>query len=129
MKNDRRLREILEPEAPRLSSEAATRIAARVREATDGRRRMPALGWAMAAVPALAIAAILFLTLPQGSNVPEFSLLDENSFVAALSEWEAGGGSLNGIFETDIEWNDLELDDEDRATFLDELENFDLEII
>ena len=129
MKNDRRLREILEPEAPRLSPEAATRIAARVREAAGGRRRMPVLGWAMAAVPALALAAILFLTLPHGTSVPEFSLLDENSLVAALSEWEAGGGNLNGILETDIEWNDLELDDEDRATFLDELENFDLEII
>jgi hypothetical protein len=90
---------------------------------------MPALGWAMAAAPVLALAALLFLVLPEGPDTPDFSLVDESAFVEALGQWEASGLDLDEILDGDLEWDDLELNDEERTTFLDELENFDLEII
>lgn len=135
MNNDRKLRDLLEPEAPRLDPAAATRIEARVRDAArGGSRRMPWMGWAMAAAPALVLAALLFLSVRPGPAPVGYTLVDETSFVEALGQWDSAGLDLGEYMEEaldsdDIDWNDLELDDENRNTFLDELENFDLEII
>ena len=135
MNKDRRLRDLLEPEAPRLDPAAATRIEARVREAAgQGTRRAPWLGWAMAAAPALALATLLFLSVRPGPAPVSYTLLDEASVVEALGQWDDSELDLSEYIdsETDYDgtdWNSLELDDEDRSAFLNELENFDLEII
>jgi len=138
MTENDRLRKLLEPEAPRLSSAAASRLDARVEAALAGpaARRTPR--WAFAAAPALlALLALAWLRPWQGETLaPEaagYFVMSEEDYLRALADYQASGGSLDSVLtvEADEDASDLDFDhdnwsDEDWKLFQSELENFQL---
>ncbi len=132
MSKNRKLREILEPEAPRLRPEAAARLELRVEEALQRRDvRRPRL-LTLAAVPAIAALLLLVLWFKPwgGGEANEYRLLNEKGYLNALTEYRESGGSLDDVFEAD---NDNGTDyasenwtDDDWLSFQEALEDFQL---
>ncbi len=127
--NDRKLREILESKAPELSGEAALRIEARVRERMEAGPRRPGRSWVMALAPAMLVILALFWLLPRGGNTPEFFLVNEDQFVEYLSQMENTGGDLTEVLQLEYELDGDDWSNEQRETFINELENFSLDTI
>jgi hypothetical protein len=127
--NDRKLREILESKPPELSGEAALRIETRIRERMEAGHRRPGRAWAMAIAPAMLIILALFWLLPRGGNTPEFFLVNEDQFVEYLSQMENTGGDLTEVLQLEYELDGDDWSNEQRETFMNELENFSLDTI
>lgn len=124
-----RLRKILEPAPPRLGREAADRLDARIDQAL----RAPGKPWwrrgSLALAPALAALLVLVLLKPWagGDAEPDFFLLDEESYLSALVEYQEEGGTLDGIFDVDEENDDYNTEswsDADWSDFQAALEDF-----
>ncbi len=130
MNSNERLRKMLEPEAPRLSPEAATRLNATVDEALSRRARRRVRGWRTTLVlaPALILLVILvFWAGPfgGGESAPKHLLLSKEEFLAALD----GRDDVSGVFDEYLvaslddmdtnNWNDTDLEG-----FRRELESF-----
>ncbi len=131
MSKDKKLREILEPETPRLRPEAAARLEFQVEEAL--RRRGARQPWrmALAAAPILAALLLLLWFKPwSGVEAPQYRLLDEKGFMEALTEYREDGGTLDGIFDADDEeTTDYASDNwtnDDWQSFQEALEEFQL---
>jgi len=135
-----RLRELLEPEAPRLSAAAAARIESRVEAALAGAAPRRAPRWSLVAVPALlALLALAWLRPWQDrSAAPEaggYFVMTEDEYLQALADYQAAGGSLDTVLETeagdtassdDIDFDHSNWSDEDWRRFQQELEDFQL---
>lgn len=133
-----RLRELMEPAAPRLSDAAAARLEARVEAALTGSTRRRAPRWAFAAVPALLALLALAWLRPWQAEAPApeaagYYVMSEEDYLRALADYQASGGSLDSVLtvEADEDASDLEFDhdtwsDEDWKLFQSELENFQL---
>ncbi len=131
MSKDKRLREILEPETPRLRPEAADRLQLRVEEALQQRGTRRPWRLAMTAAPALAALLLLLWFKPwSGGEPPEYQVLDEKGYLKALTEYQASGGSLNDVFdannETSTDYASDNWTDEDWLSFQEALEDFQL---
>lgn len=132
MSDDKRWREILESEPPRLRPEAAARLDARIDEALRARTKQRARRWTLSLVPALLVLALILWMHPwRGEEqAPGFFLLDEESFLSGLAEYRDAGGELDGIFDADDEdYTDYETEhwtDEDWQSFQNALEGFQL---
>lgn len=130
MSKDKRLRETLEPETPRLRPEAADRLQLRVEEAL--RKRSTRRPWRLAlpAAPALAALLLLLWFKPwSGGETPQYRLLDEEGYLNALTEYRDEGGSLNDVFDYDEETTDYASEnwtDDDWLSFQEALEDFQL---
>lgn len=130
MNEDKRLREILEPEPPRLSPEAVGRLEARMDEALNAREAKRPARWPLALAPvAIALALLLWFRPWAGDPAtPKFLLLDEETYLSELIEYREAGGEVDEIFETDEDTN-YEHDnwtDEDWQAFQETLEGFQL---
>ncbi len=132
-----RLRKLLEPEAPRLSSAAAFRLESRVESALAGAAPRRAPRWSFVAVPALlALLALVWLRPWQGEapapTAGGYVLLSEEEYLSALAEYEASGGNLDSVLTTADSTDDAvtfdhsNWSDEDWRLFQSELENFQL---
>ncbi len=124
---DKRLREILEPEPPRLSREAADRLEARVHDAVNAREaKRPAL-WPLALAPVAIALALLFWLRPWAGDpaAPEFLVLDEETYLSELIEYRDAGGEVDEIFEADdTNYEHDNWTDEDWQAFQESLEDF-----
>lgn len=125
MTDRRHLRDLLEPETPRLSSDAARRLDARVAEALAARRPRPRAP-ILAGAPILVVLALLaWLAVRAPERGPEpLWLLDENEFVAALESWD---GDLDEITYggEDMVFDDESWEDADWQAFREILEDYD----
>jgi hypothetical protein len=91
--------------------------------------RRPGRAWAMAIAPAMLIILALFWLLPRGGNTPEFFLVNEDQFVEYLSQMENTGGDLTEVLQLEYELDGDDWSNEQRETFMNELENFSLDTI
>lgn len=133
-----RLRELLEPEAPRLSATAAARIESRVEAALAGAAPRRAPRWSLVAVPALLLLLALAWWRPWQESAPApeaggYFVMSEEEYLEALAAYQAGGGDLDAVLDTedsasseDIDFDNSNWSDEDWKRFQQELENFQL---
>ena len=133
-----RLRELREPEAPRLSAAAAARIESRVEAALAGSAPRRAPRWALIAAPALLVLLALVWWRPwqDGAPAPEaggYFVLSEEEYLEALADYEAEGGDLDAVLDgedstsaNDIDFDNSNWSDEDWKRFQQELEDFQL---
>lgn len=130
MTRNKQLRDILEPEPPRLSPDAAARLDAAVDEALSRGKRRPWSSPRIALVAAPALLAILFaiLWLRPANESADFWLLNEEQFVTVLSNWEDQEEALAALYTTDLdEYDDTEnWTDSDWEAFQQDLEGFQL---
>lgn len=133
-----RLRELLEPAAPRLSAAAAARIESRVAAALAARAPRRAPRWSLAAVPALLALFALAWLRPWQERAPEaggYFVMNEEEYLEALADYQAGGGDLETVLDAeagdaassgDIDFDHSTWSDEDWKRFQQELEDFQL---
>lgn len=135
-----RLRELLEPEVPRLSAAAAARLESRVEAALAARAPRRAPRWSLVAVPALlALLALAWLRPWQDrSAAPEaggYFVMSEEEYLEALANYQAEGGDLEAVLEgedgdatssDDIDFDHSNWSDEDWKRFQQALEDFQL---
>lgn len=135
-----RLRELLEPEAPRLSAAAAARIESRVEAALAGAAPRRAPRWSLVAVPALLVLLALAWWRPWQDSAPApeaggYFVMTEEEYLQALAAYEAEGGDLEAVLDSedsdsassdDIDFDHSNWSDEDWKHFQQELEDFQL---
>jgi len=133
-----RLRELLEPEAPRLSQAAAARLATRMEAALAGPTARRAPRWAFVAAPALLALLALAWLRPWQSETPApeasgYFVMSEEDYLRALADYQASGGSLDSVLTSEdsddadvVEFDHSNWSDEDWKLFQRELENFQL---
>ena len=131
MSKNNRLREILEPKAPRLRPEAADHLELQVEEALRRRDNRRPWRWALPVLPAAAALLLLLWFKPwSGGKAPEFHLLDEAGYLQALIEFRESGGNLDDVFEDDDEettdYTSENWTDDDWQSFQEALEDFQL---
>ena len=132
-----RLRELLEPEAPRLSQAAVARLENRVESALAGSAPRRAPRWSFVAVPAfLALLALAWLRPWQGETPAPtaggYVLLSEEEYLSALADYQASGGDPDEVLTTEdstddgVEFDHSNWSEEDWKLFQSELESFQL---
>ena len=130
MTRNRELRKILEPEAPRLSAGASARLDAAVESAlargSRRPRRIPRA--ALVAAPALVAILLAVLWLRPGGEGPDYLLLSEEEFLAALENWENPTEVYEALYSTDLgDYDDTETwNDTDWDAFRQDLEGFQM---
>jgi hypothetical protein len=138
MTDNDRLRKLLEPEAPRLSGAAASRLETRVEAALAGpaARRPPR--WAFVAAPALLTLLALAWLRPWQAEAPApeasgYFVMSEEDYLRALADYQASGSSLDSVLTSEdgddadvVEFDHSNWSDEDWTLFQSELENFQL---
>ncbi|MCP4550013.1 MAG: hypothetical protein GY835_26440 [bacterium] len=135
MNSIKEIRDVLEPETPRLSADAASRIEATVEHTlsnSQGKRRLrqrPGLFVPAIAVPALVLIITLILINPfgRGEISPKILLLNEEQLMANLEQMIGTDVDVEGIYYgDDVEFVSDNWTDDDWNAFTENLEDFQL---